>query len=171
MAAPKGNKYALGNHGGRPPLYETVETLEKEIAAYFEYCLGEFHEEQEEETTGRGRNKKTITRTIRVCDREPERPSWTRLALYLGFSGRDGLSEYAKKEEFSYPIKRALSVIEGEYEDLLPYAKGNGVVFALKNFDWKDRKEVDNRFIGRTIVRPDVDGSIIIEEQDESEEA
>lgn len=36
MAAPKGNKYALGNNGGRPPHYKTVEELQSAINDYFE---------------------------------------------------------------------------------------------------------------------------------------
>lgn len=36
MAAAKGNKYAEGNNGGRPPLYEDTKSLELKITEYFE---------------------------------------------------------------------------------------------------------------------------------------
>lgn len=169
MSAPKGNRYAAGNKGGQSPTYGTPEELAAQIEAYFTYCLGEFHQEEREETTGQGRKKKTTKVKVEVCDREPERPMITRLALFLGFSSRQSLFDYAKKLEFAYPIQRAKLVIESEYEDLLPYAKGNGVVFALKNFDWIDKKEVETRFKGRTVVRPEANGSIIIEEVEEPE--
>lgn len=35
MAAAKGNKYALGNKGGAPPLYKTPEELQSKIDEYF----------------------------------------------------------------------------------------------------------------------------------------
>ena len=44
MAAPVGNKYALGNNGGRPRIYNTPEELEKKIQDYFNHC------DQEEES-------------------------------------------------------------------------------------------------------------------------
>jgi hypothetical protein len=34
--APKGNKNALGNEGGRPPLYSSPKELEERITEYFE---------------------------------------------------------------------------------------------------------------------------------------
>lgn len=34
MAAPKGNTYALGNDGGRPPKYETPEELAEAVEDY-----------------------------------------------------------------------------------------------------------------------------------------
>lgn len=36
MAAPKGNKYAVGNNGGRPSTYETPEQLEKAVEEYLD---------------------------------------------------------------------------------------------------------------------------------------
>jgi hypothetical protein len=35
MAAPKGNNYAIGNNGGRPPLYSDPETLAQTVDEYF----------------------------------------------------------------------------------------------------------------------------------------
>jgi hypothetical protein len=170
MPAAIGNKYNLGNHNaGQPPKYATPEELAAQIEAYFAYCEGDYHLEKQPVTTGKGRAKKTEMVEVKVWDREPERPMLTRLALFLGFASRQSLYDYGKKEEFSYPISRAMLIIESEYEDLLPHVKGNGIVFALKNFDWKDRKEVETKIVGKTIVRPGADGSVIIEEEDEPE--
>lgn len=36
MAAPKENKYAVGNDGGRPPLFKDANTLKSAIDEYFE---------------------------------------------------------------------------------------------------------------------------------------
>lgn len=70
--------------------------------------------------------------------------TWTGLALYLGFAGRDGLWEYGKKERFSYPVKKALSKIETIYEERLDTKAAVGAIFALKNFGWTDKKELEH---------------------------
>ena len=67
---------------------------------------------------------------------------WTGLALYLGFASRQSLWEYGKKEEFSLPVKRALMRIEAGYESNLHQKNSVGSIFALKNFDWKDKQEI-----------------------------
>lgn len=83
-----GNKYALGNNGGRPPYYDTAEDLLKQVQLYFEECETE-------------KIKTTITG----------------LALYLGFASRSSLDDYeAKGEEFSYIIKRSKLAVENGYE-------------------------------------------------------
>jgi len=88
MSAAIGNKYALGNKGGRPPHYETKELLMDEVNAYFTHC---------QET----KEKATITG----------------LTLYLGFSSRASLDDYCNKsEEFSYILKRAKLAVENSYE-------------------------------------------------------
>lgn len=43
MAAAPGNKYAVGNNGGRPPLFATPDELMNSCDGYFEYVKGEFH--------------------------------------------------------------------------------------------------------------------------------
>lgn len=74
---------------------------------------------------------------------EGERPTWTGLALYLGFESRQSLQDYKEKEEFSYPIKKALMRIEANYEQNLFSRNPAGSIFALKNFGWKDKQEVE----------------------------
>ena len=87
MGAPKGNKFALGNNGGRPPKYGSPEELEQSCIDYFEYC-----------------------------NKEGEKATITGLALFLGFCDRSSLSDYAEKKEFSHIIKRAKLVVENSYE-------------------------------------------------------
>ena len=115
MAAPKGNKYAIGNNGGHPPIYDNPETLEDKIIEYFEACII---------------NEENIT--------------ITGLALYLGFDSRTSFYEYWKKEEFMYIIKRARLVVENRYENNLYSNACTGAIFALKNMDWHDKSEVDH---------------------------
>lgn len=88
MAAPLGNKFAIGNTGGRPPKFETREALGAEISAFFDSCKEE-----------------GIKATV------------TGLALYLGFCSRSSLDDYAEKgEEFSYTVKRGKLAVENAYE-------------------------------------------------------
>lgn len=69
----------------------------------------------------------------------------TGLALFLGFNSRQTLINYNEREEFVDTIKKAKMRVELAYEKRL-IARGNGWdVFALKNFDWTDKQEIDQR--------------------------
>lgn len=134
MAAPKGNKFAEGlTTSGRPPIYdpEQPEKLYDRIVSYFDYIQGEFHIENKED------------KEVVVWDRKPEPETITGLALYLGFRSKGTLYEYAKKNEFSDYVKRALLVVEQKYELQLSYTSPTGAIFALKNMGWKDKQEIE----------------------------
>lgn len=88
MATKIGNKYALGNDGGRPAHFETPEQLHAKAMEYFEHCES-------------NREKVTVTG----------------LCLFLGFSSRSSLDDYEKRgDEFSYIIKRSRLAVENSYE-------------------------------------------------------
>lgn len=71
--------------------------------------------------------------------------TWTGLALHLGFESRDALTYYHKeKPEFLRSIKKSLSRIEATYEKGLFERNPAGSIFALKNFGWRDRQEIDH---------------------------
>lgn len=98
-------------------------------------------------------------------------PTWSGLALYLGFESRQSLEDYKKKEEFSYPIKKALLRIENIYESNLQKGNPTGSIFALKNFGWKDKHDITNETIVRhlTISDDDPEYPIPIKEDEGSE--
>ena len=79
---------------------------------------------------------------------EEKLPTWSGLALYLGFESRQSLEDYKKKDGFTYPIKKALLTIEKYYEQSITGKNPAGAIFALKNFGWKDRQEVQNEHSG-----------------------
>lgn len=115
MAAPKYNLYALGNCGGAPSKFDSPEHLERQIIAYFDWCVSEKVE----------------------C-------SMSGLHQFLGFNDRDALLYYEKKQEFSGIIKRARQAVEMSYELDLRTFKFGGAIFALKNINkeyWKDKTE------------------------------
>lgn len=79
-------------------------------------------------------------------DNDAEFPhTWTGLAIYLGFESRQSLEDYKAKEAFAYPIKKALLRIENKYEKSLFAKNAAGPIFALKNFGWRDKQEIDQK--------------------------
>lgn len=97
---------------GRPRIYDDPEELEKACDAFFIECVG----------------KKV-------------RPTVTGLALWLGFADKSSVYEYRDRAEFSYPIKKALTMIENALEERLDGKNVAGIIFALKNMGWKDKME------------------------------
>jgi hypothetical protein len=94
-------------------------------------------------------------------------PTWSGLALYLGFSSRDSLNDYKKKPGFSDPIKKALLRIESMYESNLQKQNPAGSIFALKNFGWKDKQEVEQS--GGITIKFENPGDYIYPSQDQSD--
>lgn len=115
MAAPKRNLYALGNNGGRPPLYESPEEMAKKIADYIDY---EDSLKPIDKTSGQGKGLYTLEGA----------------ALFLGFATRDSMYDYAKKEEFSYIINRfKLFITDWNVKKLYWGGTFTGAQFWLKN--------------------------------------
>ncbi len=146
MAAPTGNKFAVGNSGGRPPIYADATVLTEKIIEFFEWCKGESHTETRTRTKIDKETKQPIIEDydIVVWDRLPEQPNITNLALFLGFDSRQSFYDYGNIEEFSYTIKRARLAIENYYEDHLLGDSATGAIFALKNFGWNDKTQLEH---------------------------
>lgn len=150
MGAKPGNKNALGNEGGRPPIYTDPKELEQQCEAYFIWIQGESHKETKiikDKETGAHEEVQ-----IEVWDRFPENATITGLTLFLGFESRSTLYEYEKKFEFSYIIKRAMLMVENEYEKAVRSDKvPTGSIFVLKNMGWADKQELDHTSKGEKI--------------------
>lgn len=100
---------------GRPKKFQSVEELQKKIDAYFLDCLT---------------NDEPVT--------------VTGLCLWLDTT-RDVLMDYQNDDEFSYTIKKAKQRIENAYEKRLIRRGNAGDIFALKQFGWTDKQEIDNK--------------------------
>ena len=101
--------------GGRPRKYKSVEAMSAAIDAYFAETAFD---------------KITITG----------------LALHLGFTSRQDLINYeGYSQEFHDTIKTAKLFVENAYEQDLREKGGSGPIFALKNFNWKDKQEIDQK--------------------------
>lgn len=113
----KYNKKENGkNDTGRPEKFSDPKELEKKGMRYINDCRI---------------NKKPIT--------------VTGLCICLGTT-RDTLMEYQSKEEFSDTIKRLKLYAENFAEEYLYNPNGRavvGAIFALKNFGWSDKMEIE----------------------------
>ena len=83
----------------------------------------------------------------------PDFPTINGLAVSLDFESRQSMYDYAKKGEFSYTIKRALTKIEEKHEKNLYQAGASGSIFWLKNREWTDKSSVDHTTKGESINR------------------
>lgn len=130
------------------PYFETVEALQKKIDEYFAEGV-----KKKKITIGKPPNTQVI---------EIQIPTITGLCIYCGFESRQSFYDYEKKEGFSYTIKRARLFIENEYEELLQSGNTTGAIFALKNFGWVDKQEIDQKtqhsgelvFRGMNVIKP-----------------
>lgn len=83
---------------------------------------------------------------------------WTITGLALALdTSRKTLMEYEGRDQFSNAIKRAKEMVENSYEIDLKKHGRPGTIFALKNFDWRDKTETDITTDGESINKPDID--------------
>jgi len=90
----------------------------------------------------------------------------TGLAIHLD-TFRSVLCDYEEKDEFSNTIKKAKQRVENGYEVDLKKHGRSGTIFALKNFNWKDKTETDLTTNGKDLildsdVKSKIDDSIAI---------
>lgn len=115
---------------GRPLMYETPEEMQEAIDEYFNSKKPEF-----------------MCNDIKgypIYKLNP--PTLTGLSLHLGFASRQSYYDYENRKDFSYTMKRARLYCENYIEEALysgdiPPSAG---IFALKNFGWSDKQEVEH---------------------------
>lgn len=73
------------------------------------------------------------------------KPTLSGLAYHIDLS-RQTLYDYKKGNKYSYIINKAKEAVESIYEQRLLYSdKPTGVIFALKNMNWTDRQEIQQK--------------------------
>jgi hypothetical protein len=123
----------------RPAKYKTPAQMQKVIDSYFEECRLN-HLYMAVMKSGGGEVERTPDDN-RIT--EDEFPTVSGLALVLNMT-RQGIIEYAAKDEFSDTVKRAKLRIESHLEQRLYYPQPTGAIFNLKNnYGWKDKTETD----------------------------
>lgn len=99
---------------GRPRLIASPEEMKERGHEYFQQC------------------------------RENEEPILvTGLVLALGMSCRDTLIEYGKRPEFADTVKELKTVCENFAETRLYGNSPTGAIFALKNYGWTDKQDLN----------------------------
>jgi hypothetical protein len=79
------------------------------------------------------------------CKEEDEPLTATGLAIALGFKSRQSLYDYRKDPDYKDAINKAMLYVENGYEIQMARGRGDGgIVFALKNFGWTDKQELDH---------------------------
>lgn len=69
---------------------------------------------------------------------------WTITGLALALdTSRQTLINYENKDAYFDTIKKAKLMVENGYEKDLKKHGRSGTIFALKNFDWKDKTETE----------------------------
>jgi len=71
----------------------------------------------------------------------------TGLCLHIGIH-KDTFYEYGKRKAFAETIRMARMRVENAYEISLRHNGRAGDIFALKNFGWRDKQEVDTNIKG-----------------------
>jgi hypothetical protein len=115
---------------GAPPKYKTPEELQEKIEDYFK--------------NGIALKKILVGPTNNRTVEEIPVPTITGLILHCGFADRTSFYDMEKLPGFSYTIKKARAAIEQIYEELLHTPACTGAIFALKNFNWKDKTEIEH---------------------------
>lgn len=124
------------------PKIESRDQLNQLIDNYFIYIKGE-------KAPAATRTKKTALKTAAAtpaatakkttCLREPEPPTITGLALFVGFNSMQIFEDYEKKGKFGAALKRGRLRIEAVYEKKLHQQSPTGAIFALRNMGWQDK--------------------------------
>jgi len=93
----------------------------------------------------------TTRRSVKITERDPEPPTASGLAYFLGFNSKQQLEDYVANGEFADQLKRGILRIIGEYEKKLHLPSSAGAIFMLKSLGWNHRstekspeKETDN---------------------------
>lgn len=129
--------------GGRPPLFESAEEVEKKITEYFEYCDNKTKEIHSEKLGD-------------MIVPDPEPYTMSGLAYWLGMD-RKSLLNYSKKDKFFPTIKQARSRVEADVERRMNHKDTftPGLIFNAKNnFGWDDKSSVDHTTKGQKLPQP-----------------
>ena len=98
---------------------------------------------------------KELENAIEAYFETTPKDEWTITGLALALdTTRQTLINYEEKDKFLDTIKRAKLKIENGYEIDLKKHGGSGTIFALKNFDWSDKTEVDHTTKGKELPQP-----------------
>jgi len=89
---------------------------------------------------------KALREAIEEYFESTPKDEWTITGLALALdTSRKVLVEYEGRDEYSNTIKKAKLIVENGYEIDLKKHGRSGTIFALKNFDWTDKQDLELR--------------------------
>ena len=97
---------------------------------------------------GRPLKYKKLSDLIKVCENyfnKTKVDDWSITGLALAVGSKQLIQDYEKRDGYGDIIKRAKLLVENSYEISLRKHGRTGDIFALKNFGWKDQKEVSHK--------------------------
>lgn len=128
---------------GRPLKFNTPEEMQKRIDLYFLAC--KLRQSGDMKLID-GLTDEELSIVDGIDDIYP---TVTGLGLALDMS-RHTLISYEEKDAFIHTIKKAKQRVENAIEQRLFHNNATGSIFNLKNnFDWKDKQEVDQRYVNK----------------------
>lgn len=131
---------------GRPLKFKDAAELQRKIDKYFKSITKvKWIDEEQRDENGAflvDNKGKKILKPIKHYYYDPL-PTITGMAVFLDTS-RETLMNYEDKDLFFDTIKRAKEKIQAEYEESLRNRGNAGDIFALKNFGWKDKQEIEH---------------------------
>ncbi|GAC1312320.1 MAG: hypothetical protein NVSMB24_33580 [Mucilaginibacter sp.] len=116
--------------------FATATCLSDRIDDYFNhiqgvYCSSQNSTGQPDESVNKSENK--------IWEREPEPPTLSGLAFFLGFESMQAFTGYEENGRFANILKRARLHIESVYEKKLHLQSSAGAIFALKTLKWNEQ--------------------------------
>ena len=118
------------------PFFKTPIGLAMRIGRYFGYIRGKLHPQDDAVKQG------NVKPGAIIWDREPEPPTITGLALFLGFNSLKDFEVFERKKQYAAILKRGRLLIEAAYEKKLHQQPASGAIFALKSMGWNEQPEV-----------------------------
>jgi hypothetical protein len=112
--------------------------LSGRIDEYFNYIQGASCSSQNDI----GKADRSVNKSEnKMWDREPEPPTISGLAFFLGFESMRAFMGYEENGRFAHILKRARLRIESVYEKKLHIQSSAGAIFALKTLKWNDQQK------------------------------
>ncbi len=86
----------------------------------------------------------------------------TGLVLNMGLDDRKSFYQYEEKKAFAHTIKKARTLIEKSKEKMLAGGQqAAGPIFALKNFGWTDKQDINHESKDGSMSPKSIDGKLV----------
>lgn len=92
-----------------------------------------------------------LTKVINEYFGKTDFEQYTITGLALAVGSKQLVQDYEKREGYGDVIREAKLIIEHSYELALRKTRNTNYIFALKNFGWSDKQEIETTITGLSI--------------------